>query len=62
VATALALHKQTVPPTSNFETPFDGCTLNLASEPRETHIRYAIVGAFSVGGLSAACVLKRYEP
>ena len=62
VATALALHKQTVPPTANFETPFDGCTLNLASEPREVHIRYAIVGAFSVGGLSAACILKRYEP
>jgi len=61
VAAAMAIRKQTVPPTVNFTTPQDGCGLSLVGEPRETEIRHAVVGAFSVGGQSAACVLKGCE-
>ena len=61
-AGALALRDQVVPPTVNFEAPDDGCGLNLAAEARRADIPCAVIGGFSVGGQSAACVLKRYEP
>jgi 3-oxoacyl-[acyl-carrier-protein] synthase II len=61
VAAALAMQHQTTPPTVNFTTPHEGCRLSLATEPRKSDINYAVVGAFSVGGQSAACVLKRCE-
>jgi len=60
-AGVLAMWNQTIPPTVNFNTPHDGCRLSLASEPRERNIKYAVIAAFSVGGQSAACVLKRCE-
>ena len=58
---AKALHQQTVPPTVNFERPFDGCGLNLSAQPRQTPIRHVVAGGFTIGGQSGACVLKRYE-
>jgi 3-oxoacyl-[acyl-carrier-protein] synthase II len=61
VAAALAMQHQTVAPTVNFTTPDEGCRLSLSGEARECEIKYAVVGAFSVGGQSAACVLKRCE-
>jgi len=62
VATALALHHQTVPPTVNFDRPAEGISLNLSGRVREHEINYAVAGAFSVGGQSGACVLKKYQP
>ncbi|MDP6044773.1 MAG: beta-ketoacyl synthase N-terminal-like domain-containing protein, partial [Phycisphaerae bacterium] len=59
VAGALAIQHQTAAPTVNFTTPDEGCKLSLAGEARKYEIKYAVVGAFSVGGQSAACVLKR---
>ncbi len=61
VAGALAIQHQTAAPTVNFTTPDEGCKLSLAGEARKYEIKYAVVGAFSVGGQSAACVLKRCE-
>jgi len=61
VAAAMAIRNQTVPPTVNFTTPHEGCGLSLAGEPRERTINHAVVGAFSVGGQSAACVLKNCQ-
>ena len=61
VAGALAMLHQTAPPTVNFTTPDDGCKLSLSGEARKCEINYVVVGAFSVGGQSAACVLKRCE-
>ena len=58
---AMALARQTVPPTVNFERPFEGCALNLCAQPRKTPIRHVVAGGFTVGGQSGACVLKRYE-
>jgi len=56
-AAALALHDQTVPPTLTGK---DVVGLNLAAEPRKKKLTYAVGGAFTVGGQSGACVLKRY--
>jgi 3-oxoacyl-[acyl-carrier-protein] synthase II len=58
---AKALREQTVPPTVNWEKSFAGCGLNLAPEARKQAIRHVVIGAFSIGGQSGACVLRRYE-
>ena len=58
---AMALAEQTAPPTVNFDTPASGCELNFSSQARKADIRYALAGAFTVGGQSGAVVLKKYE-
>ncbi len=61
VAAVMALHTQTVPPTVNFETPADPGPLSFCRSAKSEELEYVITGAFSVGGQSAACVLKRYR-
>lgn len=60
---AKVLAEQKIPPTANFSTAARGCELSFSSLAREgeRELRYAVTGAFSVGGQSAACVLKRYK-
>ncbi len=58
---AMALAKQTVPATCNLSTPAEGCGLNLSATSREGDFTYAITAAFTVGGQSAAVILKRAE-
>jgi 3-oxoacyl-[acyl-carrier-protein] synthase II len=58
---ARALAEQTVPPTVNFTRAADGCNLNFSSQARQAKMEYAVVGSYTVGGQSAACVLKRYQ-
>lgn len=58
---AKAVEQQTVPPTINFEKPAQGCELNLSAKARKKDIKYAVVGAFTVGGQSGAVVLKKPE-
>jgi 3-oxoacyl-[acyl-carrier-protein] synthase II len=60
-AAALALERQVVPPTANFAAPADGCGLDLSAEARTREMTYAVSGVFSIGGHSAAVVLKRSE-
>jgi len=59
---AMALHRQTIPPTVNHRAPAGECGLNFLREPRAAELEYAVTGAFSVGGQSGACVLRRCEP
>jgi len=61
VTAAKALHDEQVPPTVNFAAPADGCGLKPPRDITAIDAKYAVCGAFSVGGQSAACVLKRYE-
>jgi 3-oxoacyl-[acyl-carrier-protein] synthase II len=61
-AAALALKNRKVPGTVNFAQADAECSLALAGEARSAEMEYAVSGAFSIGGQSAACVLKRYEP
>ena len=58
---AMALQKQTVPPTVNFSRPADGCGLNFSAQARPAKMDYAVAGAFTVGGQSGAVVLKRCD-
>ncbi len=60
-AGALAMYHQTVPPTVNFSAPAGDCELGLSDQAREKQLTYAVSCAFSVGGQSGACVLKRYQ-
>jgi 3-oxoacyl-[acyl-carrier-protein] synthase II len=59
---ALALHHQLLPPAVNWAAPADGCRLNLSTQARAGPFSYAVSGAFSTGGQSGACVLRRYQP
>jgi 3-oxoacyl-[acyl-carrier-protein] synthase II len=59
---AMALHTQTIPPTANFTSCQDGCKLQFAPAARQKELTYAVTGTFSIGGQSAACVLKRHNP
>lgn len=58
---AMALQTQTVPPTVNLRRPASGCEMNFSAQSRTARMDYAVAGAFTVGGQSGACVLKRYE-
>ena len=58
-ATALALERQVVPPTRNFSSGAAGCGLQLSRRARPAEMTYAVSGVFSIGGQSAALVLKR---
>ena len=61
-AAALAIYNQTIPPTVNFREPADrNSVLAFGDQPRGAEISHAVVGVFSTGGQSAACVLKRHE-
>lgn len=61
-AAALALHHQIVPPTANFASPAKGCDLQLSCQPRSGELTHIVAGGFTIGGQSAACVLRRYVP
>jgi len=61
-AAARALHSRCVPPTVNFSAAAPDCGLALASTARPGDFEYAVSAAFSVGGQSGACVLRRIEP
>ena len=62
VATAaMALASQVVPPTVNFSKSAANCQMNFSNQARQAKIDYAVVGSFTVGGQSGACVLKRYQ-
>ncbi len=59
-ATALALHKQTIPPTANYEEPDPECDLDVVPNvARDAPIRNAMSNSFAFGGLNAVLVLGR---
>ena len=57
---AMAIHTGVIPPTVNFARPAAGCELNLSPQARQSPIRCAVAAAFTVGGQSCACVLKKH--
>lgn len=60
VATALALHHQTIPPTANFEEADPDCNLDFVpNTARNAPIRNAMSSSFAFGGLNAVLVLGR---
>jgi len=60
VATALALHHATLPPTANFTTPDPECDLDVVpNQSRAAEVEYALSNAFAFGGLNAVLAFRR---
>jgi 3-oxoacyl-[acyl-carrier-protein] synthase II len=60
--TALAIHRQVVPPTINLEHPDPDCDLDyVPNEARPLAIAYAMSNSFGFGGTNAVLLLKRFE-
>ncbi len=58
---AKCLAEQVIPPTVNFDRPAEDCRMNLSGESRSGELEYVVAGAYTIGGQSGACVLRRYE-
>jgi 3-oxoacyl-[acyl-carrier-protein] synthase II len=62
VFSALAIHRNMLPPTINYFNPDPDCDLDyVPNEPREAHVEYALSNSFGFGGTNAALLFKRYE-
>ena len=59
---ALAIQRQTIPPTINLEHPDEGCDLDyVPHKMRPAAITYALSNSFGFGGTNAALLFKRFE-
>ena len=60
--TALAVHRQVVPPTINLDNPDPDCDLDYVPNARRTlSIDYALSNSFGFGGTNASLLFKRYD-
>ena len=55
---AKMMYENVVLPTANFRTAAEGCELNLSAEARTIELKPIVIAAYTVGGQSAACVLR----
>ena len=61
VFSVLAIYRNTLPPTINYDTPDPDCDLDyVPNQPRETKVEYALSNSFGFGGTNAALLFKRY--
>lgn len=62
IATVLAVEKDLMPPTINYETPDEGLDLDyVPNKAREKKVRAAISNNFGFGGHNACIAFKKYE-
>lgn len=60
--TALAVHRQTIPPTINLDNADPECDLDYVPyKSRVVTIRHALSNSFGFGGTNGALLFKRYE-
>ena len=60
--TALAVARDAVPPTINYEVPDPECDLDyVPNQSRSLAVRYALNNSFGFGGTNASLLLKKYE-
>ncbi|GIW76031.1 MAG: 3-oxoacyl-[acyl-carrier-protein] synthase 2 [Phycisphaerae bacterium] len=60
IFTALAVHKNLIPPTINLENPDDECDLDYTPKtPRELPVHYAMSNSFGFGGHNASLLFKK---
>jgi 3-oxoacyl-[acyl-carrier-protein] synthase II len=58
----LAVHRNKLPPTINYETPDPTCDLDyIPNEARDADVRVAVNNSFGFGGHNACVVVKRFE-
>ena len=60
IACALAIEKQIIPPSINYETPDPEMDLNIITEPTPANLNVVMNNSFGFGGHNAVMVLKRY--
>jgi 3-oxoacyl-[acyl-carrier-protein] synthase II len=60
IACALAIEKQMIPPTINYETPDPEMELNIITEPTPANLNVVMNNSFGFGGHNAVMVLRRY--
>ena len=60
IACALAIEKQMIPPTINYETPDPEIELNIITEPTPANLNVVMNNSFGFGGHNAVMVLRRY--
>ncbi|MBI4509091.1 MAG: beta-ketoacyl-ACP synthase II [Deltaproteobacteria bacterium] len=59
---ALALSRNVLPPTTNYENPDPECDLDyIPNQPRELRVEAVLSNSFGFGGTNAALVLTRYR-
>jgi 3-oxoacyl-[acyl-carrier-protein] synthase II len=62
ISCALALRTGIIPPIANHEIPAPGCDLDyVASIPRETHPRTALINAHGLGGGNVSMVVQKVD-
>jgi len=62
IATVLAITKQMVPPTINYDTPDPDCDLNYTpNKPVAREIKAAVSNTFGFGGHNASLCFKKFE-
>ena len=62
IATALALHHGTLPPTMNYETPDPDCDLDyVPNQARKQDVELALSNAFGFGGTNATLAFRKYR-
>jgi len=59
IAAVCAMTDGKIPAAKNCDKKADGCNLNIANQPQEKRIRYALSCSYTYGGQTAALVLKR---
>jgi 3-oxoacyl-[acyl-carrier-protein] synthase II len=60
--TALALARNVLPPTTNYETPDPDCDLDyVPNQPREQRVDHAMTNSFGFGGTNAVLIMSRYK-
>jgi 3-oxoacyl-(acyl-carrier-protein) synthase len=58
--TTLAIHKQTIPPTANFEEADPDCDLDVVPNvARHAKVNVAMSNSFAFGGLNAVLLASR---
>jgi len=62
VACALAIERETLPPTINYQTPDPDCDLDyVPNEARSTRVNAVVSNNSGFGGHNAVLVLRRYQ-
>ncbi|MGD9022984.1 MAG: beta-ketoacyl-ACP synthase II [Deltaproteobacteria bacterium] len=60
VTCAMAIERQTIPPSINYETPDPEIDLNVITKPTPANLNVVMNNSFGFGGHNAVMVLKKY--
>jgi 3-oxoacyl-[acyl-carrier-protein] synthase II len=62
VFTTLAVHRNTLPPTINYEQPDPDCDLDyIPNEAREADVKVGVSNSFGFGGHNACVLIRQFD-